>query len=322
MSGAATRIEGETLDEPAETATHFAFQHKVFRFERAYFCIDRRSREPVFHVLLGELDAVLPFPTVRQEFSIDPESPDGRLLGIVEKGLRYVKEIRPGDSIPRELLDGSASWSVEERHHAAAKRRVVAQLAAWLKDDGTAAAALLEAEPDAEAKRRLQDAVGEVAEAIGIGRGKQQTVIDRIEGFAREYSYVEGLRDRSSELRKISTGLAQLTRAYKADPVMLQEVMRVQSLLRSPIAEIEGLVTRVDQQTADLMLLLKNHQAQVALVRRVRDDLHSRLRVWDEVIPKWGDEDMFVSPRIEQLVKDTYRFAAFNFPQTKDWKRQ
>jgi hypothetical protein len=322
MSGAATRIEGETLDQPAETATHFAFQHKVFRFERAYFCLDSRSEEPVFHVQLGDLDAVLPFSTVRQEFSIEPDSSDGKLLDVVAKGLRYVKAIRPGDSIPRELLDGTASWSVEERHHLAAKRRIVTQLAALLEDDGGAVEALLQPEVDGEARKRLQDVIGEIAEATGIGRDKRQTVIDRVEGFAREYSYVEALRDRSGELRKISAGLAQLARAYKSDPVMLQEVMRVQSLIRSPTAEIEGIFGRLDQQTADLTLVLKNYQSQVALVRRTRDDLHFRLRAWDEVIPKWHDEDMCVSPRTEQLVKETYRFAAFNFPQTKDWKRQ
>ena len=39
------------------------------------------------------------------------------------RGVRFVKEIRPKDSIPSELLDGTASWSYEERHNASARAR-------------------------------------------------------------------------------------------------------------------------------------------------------------------------------------------------------
>ena len=58
------------------------------------------------------------------------------LLDVVEKGLRFVHEIRPGDSIPSELLDGTASWRVEERHRRRARGRLMAQLIAWTAGEG------------------------------------------------------------------------------------------------------------------------------------------------------------------------------------------
>ena len=36
------------------------------------------------------------------------------MLKPVAQGLKYVKDIRPGDTIPRELLDGTASWSIDK----------------------------------------------------------------------------------------------------------------------------------------------------------------------------------------------------------------
>src|SRR5882724_8269649 len=107
----------------SERTTTFSFQNKLFGLEGGYFSMTRDSKEPVFHVMLGELRAALPLPMLREEFKIAVDSPDDRLLGIVEKSLRFVKEIYPNDTIPRELLDGSASWAVEERHRQIAKSR-------------------------------------------------------------------------------------------------------------------------------------------------------------------------------------------------------
>src|SRR5438105_13267250 len=77
--------------------TAFSFQNKLFSVEGGYFSMTRDSKEPVFHVMLGELKAALPLPTLREEFGIAVDSPDGKLLGIVERSLRFVKEICPND---------------------------------------------------------------------------------------------------------------------------------------------------------------------------------------------------------------------------------
>ena len=72
-----------------------------------------------------------PFRSVcvlRREFDLGDESNDAKLLDSVAKSLKYVKQIRPNDLIPQEILDGTASWSVEDRHRAVARDRLAAFL--------------------------------------------------------------------------------------------------------------------------------------------------------------------------------------------------
>lgn len=109
--------------DPART---FVFGHRVFSAPNAHFKLDEQTGEPVFAVDLGDLKAMLGFDTLRKSFAIAPASPDDRLLEAVVRALRYVRRIRPGDAIPAELLDGSASWKVEAHHAARAKARLAA----------------------------------------------------------------------------------------------------------------------------------------------------------------------------------------------------
>src|SRR5690606_29632766 len=152
----------------SDRSTHFAFTHKVFAIRNAAFRLSQQE-EPLFHVDLGDLKCGVSLPSLRKEFSITPDSDDGALLALVEKGLRYVKEIRPGDSIPKELLDGSCSWSVEDRHRKLAHNRLTMQLVAWLaggQAETSDAAGLEKLAADPETKRRVQQAFAEAAERI------------------------------------------------------------------------------------------------------------------------------------------------------------
>jgi hypothetical protein len=305
--------------ENAERVTHFVFQHKVFTLEHARFALEPRSREPVYYVRLGDLQAVLPLPMVRSEFGIEKESPDGKLLEVVAKSLRFVKEIRPNDSVPRELLDGSASWSVEEKHRLAADARIIGAIAELV-----GARNLLDLLPEAseDAKQRVREAMIEAAKKSGLGAEAAQGAPGLLEAFAREYAYIEGLRDRFAEVRGVLNALGQIVKAAKTDQQTLQDVLRVQALLRPPIGDIEATFAALDAQTASLATILGKPAAQIELVRGVRDDIHCRLQLWDELIAKWQDQAKDKeAPRIEGLVKETYRFAAFHFPQTRDWRR-
>jgi len=99
-----------------DPSTHFIFEHKIFSVPGARFALTGPDRIPALRVDVGEHEASIPLDSLCQEFKIDPNSQDGELLEQVRDGLRYVRDIRPGDTIPRELLDGSASWSVDEEH--------------------------------------------------------------------------------------------------------------------------------------------------------------------------------------------------------------
>lgn len=307
-----------------ERSTRFAFQNKLFSLEGGYFSMTRDSREPVFHVLLGDLQAALPLPTLRAEFKIAPDSPDGRLLDIVEKSLRFVKEICPNDEIPRELLDGSASWAVEERHRRIAQSRLALQVSTWLSGEETVISdseQLQQLADDPTTKQRVQNAIGEIAERLGIGRERKQQVMDKIDQFARELAYIEALRERSGAVRLVVVMLNRLMKVYRSDKSVTEDIVRVLQLLRAPAAEFDATFELIDAQTGQILNILQKFASQVSFVREMRNDLHQRLLKWDELLAKWEGLNATRSPEAEALIKESYRFAAYHFPQQQSWRR-
>jgi hypothetical protein len=329
MSTAATAT-APSPSGSSDRSTHFLFEAKVFKLDKAFFSLEQ-EKEPIFHVQLGTINAALPLPTLRAEFNIDPDSSDGKLLDIIEKSLRYVKEIRPNDSIPRELLDGSASWAVEERHRIIAQSRLIVQVSSWLAGEETVISDVTQLEQLAEdpaTKQRMQNAVGEIAERIGIGRERKQEVMDKINDFARELSYIEALRDRFVATKQIAVMLSRLAKVYGNDRSVTEEIVRIQQLLRPPLSDFEATFNLVDAQTSEILNILKKFEAQVGFVREMRDDLSFRLRLWDGLIERWGQntltrpgQALARTGEAEALIKETYRFAAQNFLQGQTWRR-
>jgi hypothetical protein len=305
-------------------STHFAFQHKIFTVEGSYFSLTHDTREPVYHVPLGDLNAALTLPTLRSEFGIAGASGDGKLLDLIEKSLRYVKEIRPNDSIPCELLDGTASWSVEERHRQIARSRLAVQLSAWVNKEEVLITDVFQLEQladDPATKTRVQKAIAEIAERLGIGHERRQTVVDKIDLFARELAYIEALREMQGHVKMIYLKLNKLSKVYAKEKTVTEDIVRVLQLLRGPITDLDATFAQVDAQTVDIMSILKQYDAQVNFVRELRDDLHFRLREWHDLSGKWMGQDLVRSAESEALIKETYRFAAHNFPQHQSWRR-
>lgn len=312
------------MEQTPDRSTHFVFEHRVFNVKGAHFALTADGVEPAFHVNLGDLRAALRLDALRNEFGISLDSPDGELLGIVEKSLRFVKEIRPGDSIPRELLDGSASWSVEERHRALASGRLAVQIASWLTGKETVIAdhaQLTMLMDDPQTKSRMQKAFAEIAEKLGIGTARKQEVIDRIDELARELSYIEALRERyTSKVRMIVGKVNLLAKLYRADRAIIQELTRIQSLLVRPVEEFDSMFDQIDAATCEIMSVLRKFDALVKFVRDTRDEVHTRLMLWEPVIRAWETLDPVRGPLVEAALKELYRFAARHFPQQQEWK--
>ena len=112
-------------------STHFTFEHKVFSVPSVFFALTE-DRKPAMHISYGDLRAAIELRSVRSGFSIPQHSADDHMLGVVEGSLRFVRKIRPNDSIPREVLDGTASWAIDESHHMTAHSRLTVQLASWM----------------------------------------------------------------------------------------------------------------------------------------------------------------------------------------------
>jgi hypothetical protein len=307
-----------------DRVTTFAFQNKVFSLDGGYFSMTGDGREPVFHVMLGDLRASLPLPTLREAFKIATGSSDNELLGIVEKSLRFVKEICPNDSIPRELLDGSASWSVDDRHRLIAKSRLAIQVSTWLSGEETVISdldRLQQLADDPATKQRVQNALGEIAEKLGLGREGKQQVMDKIDQFARELCYIEALRERCGSVRQIVVMLNRLMKTYRADKSVCEDIVRILQLLRTPVGDFDATFELIDAQTGQILNVLQRFNSQVEFVREMRNDLHQRLMKWDDLLAKWEGMSAARSPEAEALIKESYRFVAFHFPQMQVWKR-
>jgi hypothetical protein len=316
--------EGPAPVYTSDRSTHFAFAHKVFSVKDAVFKLSQ-TEEPLFHVDLGDLKCGIAVPSLRKEFDIKPDSDDGKLLGLIEKALRFVKEIRPGDSIPKELLDGSCSWTVEDRHRKIAHNRLTVQLVAWLGGgdaDVSDAAKLEKLANDPETKQRVQKAFTEAAEKIGLGRERAAEVIDRFDMLARELAYIEALRERFQHVRMIMVRLSEMSQIYKQERAIMEELVRVQMLMRNPDGEFQNDFGLIDAHTCEIVNMLKKIDMQLAFIRSNRDDLHYKLMKWDDLIGKWETTKIEKGEVLENLMRATYRFVAQHYPQRSNWQLQ
>jgi len=306
-------------------ATHFTFQHKVFSVPKSYFAIADDTQEPTFFVPLGDVQGVLSMPQLVSGFDIKPDSSDAALLKIVERGLRFVKRIQPGDSIPSELLDGSASWSVDDKHRMIAESKLKVQLASWLAGKETEVrdlAELLKIANDPAIRDRIQEAAAELAEKIGLGRARKAEVLERIDRLARELSYIEALRDRYASIKMVGMKLVQFGSAYGPERGFAQEIARVVQLMRKPLGEYEGLFRQIDGKTSGILNTMRGYDGLIPAVRETRDDLHKRFMIWDELVPKWQDQPVEIGGTAEALIRATYRVVVRHFPQSTDWSLQ
>ena len=321
MSAAAASTKSAV--ESAPRATHFAFAHKVFAAPGARFA-KAANGDAMLYVTLGELAVGVSLPTLRAEFGIDDDSPDARLLEIVARSLRFVREIMPGDCIPRELLDGTASWSVGDEHLATARNRLTLQLATWIRGGETTVldrTQLQQLADDPATKERIQAAFGEAAERLGLGQNGRQAVVDRVELLARELSYIEALRDRVALVLSIDKKLNRLVAVYKRDRVFMEDLVRVRNLMRHPVAEFSDMLMQVDAQTSEILALLRNMDVHVTFIRETRNELHWRLMAWDEVVVAWQHYDAVRSEEAERLVRGLYRLLAPLYATGAVWRR-
>jgi hypothetical protein len=267
--------------------------------------------------------AVIAIGALRQEFGVAEDSSDGRLLDIVAKSLKFVQEIRPNDSIPQEILDGTASWSVQDRHRHAAHARVKIQLATLMtgREDQVIDPDQIEMlADDPKIKKRVQQAFSLVAKKLGLKPEQKQEVINKIEQLGHELSFIEGLRERFESITDIPPKIERLIKFYGNQTTTREDLDRVKVLLRGAIEDIETIFDIVDAQTCEIMTVLRSFDVHISHIRDARDDLHRRFMDWDDVIDPWQAEECRErSTAVEQMVKESYRLLAQRFTETQAW---
>lgn len=304
-------------------STHFDFSHKVFTVEDCRFVLSKTTEEPVMRMKLGKLDVEVPIDKICAEFAIDAKSFDGQLLGMAANGLKYVREIRPGDTIPNELIDGSASWRVEDRHFDLAKGRLTLQLVTWLTGGETVISSpehLEQVLEDPNIKARVGEAFRVMANRLSLSGDPEEQVEQRIDALAREMAYIEALREKAQKLNAIRTGLEAAHRLYKVERTTREEIVRMQSLSLPPIADLEQRLAQIDAHTGEILVMLKKFEQTIEYVRESRDDLHQSLMYWDDVLEPWQSIAVEKGPPLEALLKQTYHFLAKRFSQASQWR--
>ena len=300
----------------------FDFKNRVFAVEGAVFRKTNDGGDVALYVPMGEAVAAITIKQIKSGFDIAPDSEDDQLLGYVTKGLEYVREIYPGDSVPSEVLTGEASWMVDEQYLAAAKARVMMQLVAWMtgEDFGTMNLRDILARAESpETKKLVQEAFGDIAEKLGYKKEQREEVVQLVDRFAHELSYVEALRSQLGKIKDVLADLKSLYKVHSGDSSLGESITRCNTLMEKPVREIFQKFATFDGTIGEILNTLRQYDAQVEFVRKARDELRKDYLLWEEILEVWARCDTAEEDEAENAIRETYRFAAQHFVQTDDW---
>ena len=312
----------EPAPAPQAGNTHFALHHKVFDVPGAVFRMDRINRIVALHMQLGGVAASIEINQIVKTFGIAADSEDGRMLKMIERSLSFVREIRPGDSIPNELLDGSASWTVEPRHLEKARSKLLVQLVSWMTAGNSAIDSsidVLKLIDTPEVKEKINDAFGAAARHLGMREVDKELVIAMIGQLANELAYIEALRDKLVGYLVIKKKLKDLSLIYRSDRRVGETIDRTSTLIAQPFTKLREQFQLVDAQTAEVLSSLRRLAATVQFLRGVRDSMREFVLLWHDLDALWIDLRVERGPSAEALVTRTYRFAATYYSMTQRW---
>lgn len=302
------------------------FEHPLFnRLGDVVFRPAANDGAPSLVMPLGGSNAALPLRSLQAELGIDAASPDGRMLALVARSLDFVADLRLGDPLPVEVLDGAASWQPSPLHQQLAaarlKLQLIGQLGAEQSQDWSMAEprAVLAAAADPGMRLRLQAATLEVAARLALPDAA--TVARLMEEAAHELGFVEALRDRllrrvlrlMERVRHLATGLAQNLSGSE----LLSRVLRLTGIA---LGKINARFAEVDSQTADVVDALRSLEPRRALIRQHRDWLYSSLRGWEPILAAWELAAFDWSEGTWPLLGRTYRFLAPRFMPMQEWQ--
>lgn len=298
------------------------FQHPFFaQLPNLYFCKDSRE-EPVAMVTLGRQEVGLSFGGIRRELGLKDEDADAIMLDLIAVGLDYVKALKPGDPIPKEIITGEASWEPEPRHMAIAQQRLTVQLVSWLSGEEhliTDPDELAQIAEDPQTKKKVNQAFDEIAERLGLGRERREEVVNYIEQLGHELSYIEALRDVFHEVEAVGQKIQGLRKIYGHERSIMETADSVARLMTAAIRQFREQFDQVDAQTGEILAVMKNIAASVAFIRDTRDDLHRRLMAWEDVLAEWREIEVERGQRQPQALRRIYHFLAPRYLQADEW---
>jgi hypothetical protein len=300
----------------------FDFENRVFAVEGAVFRKTNGTGDAALYVPMGDTVAAITVKQIKSGFDIAPDSEDEKLLGYVTKALEFVREIYPGDSIPSEVLTGKASWMVDERYVAAAKARVMMQLVAWITGEdfeNVNLSDILARAENPETKKLVQEAFADIAEKLGLGKDRSEEVVQLVDRFAHELSYIEALRGQLGKTKEVMMKLKNLYKVHQGDSSLSESITRCNTLMEKPIRDIFEKFEFFDVTIGEILNTLRKYDAQIEFVRKTRDELRQVYILWEEIFELWDRCDVADEAEAVHAIRETYQFAAQHFVQTDDW---
>ncbi len=326
MAGTSQDVDKRTAapDAQIDEIPRLHFEHKLFgAVDGACF---RRSptdrKQPIFVMDFGGNEVSLPFEGIKQEFEIEDDSPDGQMLELVAQCLRFVKAIRPGDPLPKEIVTGEASWEITKEHREVAYHRLTTQLASWLTGDQhliTDREELLQIAEDPATKKKINEAFGEAAAYLGLAREDKDQVVDLITRLADDLAGIEALRDAFKSVLMMQVKIQGLRRAFGNEMSVLEVADPVARLMAIAASEFADQFELIDAQTGEIMAALKNIEAQSKFIREARDRLYQDLVEWNDMFQQWSQSQVARNDANVLLLRKTYRFLAPRYVKNDDW---
>ncbi len=311
------------LAPPLAGGGRIAFELPIFtKLEGLHFQKSEQTGEAVIVVKYAKNDVSMSFKGFRREFRIAEDCADGRMLDLIAKGLRYVKGLRPGDPLPKEILTREASWDLSDRHVRIAYQRVSLQLVNWMTGGESVISdpdELLQLADDPGTKKMINQAFGEAAEKLGLGRDHKEEVIEHVKQLAQELAYIEALRDRFRRIRGMEEKIQLLRRLYGREKSVLEMADQVARLGKRAVNEFNEIFLEVDAQTGEIISALQNLSSQITYIRDRRDELYCKLMAWDEILLQWDHTVTIMSPDHAELFRRTYMFLAPRYMMVKEW---
>ncbi len=312
----------DVQDHPVPTVV--AFEHPFFAaVEGTYFRMVEEGDTPVMVTPLETGAVDLRLDGVMRELKLKPDSADARMLDVIALAVTFVQAIRIGDPVPSELHSGKPSWEITDQHRAIAKARVTMQLVTWLSGDEevmTDMEQLAMVAEDPAMKTKVNEAFGEAAEKLGLGRENREEVVTLVDDLCEELAAIEALRTQLERISVIESRVKELQSIYRSARGVMDTIIPVTRLCAIAMKQFRADFEDVDAQTGEIMAVLKNMDSQVAYIRERRDDLYRRFWAWSDIVEKWHMQPAARSPHTEKLLLETYQFLAQRFLPQNEWE--
>jgi hypothetical protein len=303
------------------------FQHSFFRTNAdGHFRLDETDRRPVYVINLGDQAGIVSFPAIRQELLLEDCGTDQAMLDAVGEALKFVRDIRLGDTLPNEIVNGEASWDPDPHHHKIANRRVLAALVKWSEgqdDVVTQPSNLQRFLADhvdraviSQALKRLDEEVGD----LSPGLAQIQPVLI---GFAKELAYIEALRETVGRVRRIGTILDRIRHVGGGQANDAHEVAAVLRVFTHMMRMFDQKLESIDDQLGDIVGAVSAHESFRKHIRQVRNQLRSELIAWDGPLGQWEGvtPQNFDLAEVAPKISDLYRFLAPLYSPVDEWVR-